>query len=94
MCFFDAFLGSESIGPPVDVEDNHGETHHVLVGDLSMPWLVVIRPGDVLLVGEFGFIPFFEVFLPDSGLGLNWTVFVVTAPVVVVVVVCSQEFLS
>ena len=94
MSLSDSLILPDTISPPVNVEDDEGDSSHIFPWNLIMPRFICIRPDNFIIVGEFSLISFLEIFLPDLLLGLNGTVLVVPPPVVVVVVVTTKHPLS
>ena len=88
-----AFLVSDAVGSPVDVQHDQDDAKSVLQRDLVGPRLVLLRPGHIAIVGEFRLFSFFEVFrlLPDLLLGLQGEILIVSAPVVEVVVAEAES---
>lgn len=87
VCLGDPFILSDSVRAPVDVEQQQGEADSVLVGDLILPGLVFLGPGDIAVVDELGLVSLLEVALKDLLFGLQGEVLVVPAPIVEVVIV-------
>jgi hypothetical protein len=84
--FGDPFFGANSVGSPVDVEEEEAGSDDVLVGGLVFPGLVFLGPSDVAIVSEFRFISLLEILLEELLLGLDGEILVVSPPIVEVVI--------
>ena len=94
MCLSDSLILPNTISPPIDIEDDEGDSSHILPWNFIVPRLVSIRPDDFIVVGKFCLISLLEIFLPDLLLSLNGAVLVISPPIIVVVVVTTKHSLS
>jgi hypothetical protein len=91
MCLSYALIFSDLVGSPVDVQYQQPKAYDVLEGSLLAPRLVLIRPGNIAIIGKFRLISFFEIFLPQLLLTLDRVVLEVPSPIVEVVVVEAES---
>ena len=89
-----SFSLPDPIRPPIDIQHNQRQSQPVMGGVRIPPGFVIIGPCNFGVVGEFRLIAFFELLFPLDGFGLRLVIFVVPAPIVVVVVVESECFLG
>ena len=82
-----SFVLPDPIGPPVHVEDDEGNASRIFVGNLIVPRFIGVRPHNFVVVGKLSLITLLEIFFPDLLLCLNGVVFVISPPVVEVIVV-------
>lgn len=87
MCVGDSIVLSDLVSAPVDVEEEKGKANGILIGNLILPRLIFLWPGDIAVIDELRLISFLEIALEDLLLGLEREVLVVPAPVVEVVIV-------
>lgn len=86
MCLRNTFIFSNSVSSPIDVKEKKSKADGILIGDLVVPRLVFLRPGDVAVVNELRLIALLELAFKDLLFGLQREVLVVSTPVVQVVI--------
>ncbi len=91
VCFSDAFIFSNSVGTPVDVEEQHGKTNCIFIRDLVLPGFVFLWPCDIAVVDEFRLVSLLKIALEELLLGLQREILVIPAPVVEVVIVKADS---
>ena len=87
MCLGDSLIFPNPVSAPIDIEDEKGEANGILVRNLIFPRLILLGPSNIAVVGELRLISLFELTLKHLLFGLQWEIFVVSAPVVEVVIV-------
>jgi hypothetical protein len=94
MSFSISVVLSFTVSPPINVEYNNGGTDCILIGYLCFPGFILSWPDNFAIIRKFGFISRFEFLLENLLLSLYDSIFIVTSPVIEVVVVESECFYS
>jgi hypothetical protein len=84
--FGNSFVQSYSVSSPVDVEKQQSESNRVLIGNLIIPRLILLRPSNVAVIDELRLVSLLELPLEDLLLGLQGVIFMVSPPIVKVVI--------